>query len=221
MWQAFSETANVMKAQKEFTDQVRNIAGVNDDVPEPPAPVIAPPDDFALRTREINGVTVGELDGEIMGLGETAMLNAPKLVTMAGGLVDRFLDRFEKVRNEKKGEEAEALARKREETELEERALAARTKAQEEKVKFETMKLQVRAGHAQIDAFEQQRQHAAPPPPPVPPPAPQYVAPPPVPPPAPQYVAPPPPAPSPEPEPEPVEERENAPVPPPPSVAVD
>jgi hypothetical protein len=174
MQRGFKETTEVMQLQKKFVDTVKQVAGIDDSLPEAPPAPIAVPEDFPLKTKEIDGVTVGSIDGEMMGFGETALLNAPKLLGVVTGFADKLWDRYEKAQGSKKNEEAEAIARQREAVELEERQTKARIDAQREKVQFEAAKLQIRAAHTQLDAQQQQVVETPyePPPPPEPPPAP-------------------------------------------------
>ena len=195
MAKTMAEATSAVRAQKEFADTVRQLAGVSDEPPpEPPAPIVAP-DDFPLKLKEIGGVTMGAIDDEVLGFGETALLNAPKIISYGLGFVDKIFDRIDKARTEKKGEDSEALVRREKEVELEERAVQARKTQQDAKADFEKKRLEIRAAHQYLDT---QGQPA--PEPPVPPPPPAPVPPPP--PPAPVVESPPAPEPAPEPEPE-------------------
>jgi hypothetical protein len=196
MAKTMSEATSTMRAQKAFTDEVKALAGITDEPPpEPPAPIAKPEDDFPLKLKEVGGVTMGAIDDEVLGFGETALLNAPKLLSYGLGFVDKMFDRFDKVRTEKKSEESDTLVRREKEVELEERAVQARKVAQDEKVKFEAAKLQIRAAHQHLDT--QGQPVPEPPVPPPPPPAP---------------VPPPPPVPTPAPEPEPEPEVAEPPI---------
>lgn len=165
MKQQMADQIAVLRVQKEFSDTVRAMAGVSDEDPEtpaPPAPVVSADEDFPIKIKEINGVTVGSVDGEVMSVGEMTLLNAPKLLMHGMGFLDNLFSRFEKAKTEKKKEVDDDLEKRRQEVELQERAAQARKAEQDAKVAFEQKRLEIRAAHQFLDT------QASPPPPPSP-----------------------------------------------------
>lgn len=217
MAQGLRDAKTQIALVQDFTETVRDFAGgggVADPAASPIAPPTVPDDDMPLRTREVNGVTIGSIDGEMMSPTEIGLLNAPKIVGLLGGLADRFLDRIDKVKNEAADKQQKEIERRRAEVELEEREQRARIEAQKQKVEFETERLKIRAAHAHLDAMGVV---VPDPPPPPSPPVPQAAPPPPPPPPTTQEAPPQPPAATPEEE---AKQPENVAVAAPPSSAV-
>lgn len=143
---------------------------------EPEAPVAQAEDNFPMQTKEINGVTWGAVDGQMLDAKDTALLNIPKAGAMVGGLLDKVFDRFEKLSEKVKQSREKEIVEQRERVELEERQLRARAEAKRTNAEIEERKARVasqnaysRMVSAQADAFAgAQVLHTSPPPPPPP-----------------------------------------------------